>query len=453
MTSFHHKVAPAELIQKDFEVLNEYKQLYCSNPVREALYIQSIEGRAHTGSGVFKKRAFVNTTIDDVVKALNRNPEETKQFRQKNIDEIIDFVEATINEQNRDYLVNLQGEPFLGIPLFKEKKVNARDILRGLYLGGLRDNPTIRKETESRYQIRIGCGECYHVDIRQLEIQGLNGESLSHGEHEHEIAGFKESGLIINPPNEDGEDGEDGELGEEVLEEFRRYFYIRHREGPGQSDDAAIIVAGILYNVDVALGVFLSDAIDTLEKYTIINKDQDQELSYYIGRAFKDLNLGMEEVYELAYLCAIPEREEEFIPDSSLRYLLSVDEKSGVSTLQSHLLFMEGKVFPKMYVSYKRALNVLFYKFIRRQLINARRIDIFAIPNPNESDLNRKMKDVTTPNFTIVKDDDLLSDAVRKFRDEGTEVLVVLRPNGKVSGTLTAQDILDLTSNDKPITT
>ncbi|MFT5206396.1 MAG: hypothetical protein ACI9CF_000131 [Candidatus Omnitrophota bacterium] len=373
MTSFHKKVAPAALIQRDFENLNEYKQLYCSNPVREALYIQSIEGRSHTGSGVFKKRAFVNTTIDDVVKALNRNPDETKAFRQKNIDEILDFVDATINGQERNRLVNLDGEPFLGIPLFKDKQVNARDVLRGLYLGGLRDNPDIRKETESRYQIRIGCGECYHVDIRQLEIQGFNGDSISHGEHEDQIEAFKESGLIINHPEDDENT---------VPEEFRRYFYIRHREGPGQSDDAAIIIAGILYNADVALGVFLSDAIDTLEKYTLINKDQDQELSYYIGRAFKDLNLSMDDVYELAYLCAIPEREEEFIPDSSLRYLLSVDEKSGVSALQAHLLFMEDKKFPKMYVSFKRASNVLFYKFIRRQLTNVHRINT---PTPQDT--------------------------------------------------------------------
>ena len=49
--------------------------------------------------------------------------------------------------------------------------------------------------------------------------------------------------------------------------------------GPGQSDDAAIVTAGLLYNVDVALGVFLADAIDTLEKYVPAYYDQDKALA------------------------------------------------------------------------------------------------------------------------------------------------------------------------------
>jgi len=60
--------------------------------------------------------------------------------------------------------------------------------------------------------------------------------------------------------------------------------------GPGQSDDAAIVASGLLYNVDVALGVFLADAIDTLEKYVSIYRDQDNNLARYIKENYTFLD-------------------------------------------------------------------------------------------------------------------------------------------------------------------
>ena len=272
MNHYEKDIAPVEVIRRDFEILRSHESLKTTNEVQDILFIQSLEGRAHNGAGFFNKRTYVNTNIDDVVKALNRDPQKTKAYRQSLIDDITAFVNAVINGEKKEKLVNDRGEPFLGMPLFKDWRVNSRDILRGLYLGGLRDSAEVRMETEKRYQIKIGCGICYLVDARKMAQMNLDGEKLAHDAHEDDIESYLKEGLIVHY----------GEKPAEVEEDVR-YFYIRHRLGPGQSDDGAIIIAGILYNVDVALGVFLADAIDTLEKYVPVYHDQDQELAYYIG--------------------------------------------------------------------------------------------------------------------------------------------------------------------------
>jgi hypothetical protein len=41
--------------------------------------------------------------------------------------------------------------------------------------------------------------------------------------------------------------------------------YIRHKAGPGASDDTVIIAAGLLWGFSAGVGCFLADAIDTLE--------------------------------------------------------------------------------------------------------------------------------------------------------------------------------------------
>jgi len=435
MIPFRKEIAPVDVIQKDFELLRNSVNLRTTNEIQDVLFMQSIEGRAHNGAGFFNKRTYVNTTIDDVVHALNRDPESTQQMRQALIDDIVEFVHAVINGEKRDRLMNVKGEPFLGFPLFRDRKVNARDVLRGLYMGGLRDNAEIRKETEVRYHSIIGCGQCYLVNTRIMEKMGLDGEKLAHEAHEEELEFFEEKKLILGE-HESVEDQDD---------EYR-YYYIRHRLGHGQSDDAAIIVAGILYNVDVALGVFISDAIDTLEKYVAVYHDQDQELAYFIGRAFPDLGITMDDVYELSDLCSIPEAEHELVPDSSLRYLMSIDDSCQLSTMEVHLNFIEGKPIPAFPISFKQILNTQFYKYIKKRLLNVRRIDALTIPDIAVQDVNVPIKGFAQKNCIVVNEDELLSDVVTQFKAQKCEIIVITGKRGKVIGTLDAEDLISLTS-------
>lgn len=429
---FHARIASAELIRKDLGILRSYEKLDTTAVIEDLLFMQSIEGRAHNGSGAFDKRTFVNTTIDDIVRALGRDPVAVKAARQKLIDDIVHFVHDTLNEQKRDRLLSQSGEPFLGISFFRDRKVNARDVLRGIYIGGLRDNPDIRKAAEAKYQIRIGCGACYLVDTRIMTAMHLDGERLAHEAHEDRIAEFVEKGLIV----------QNGVEPAKTEGDHIRYYYIRHRIGPGQSDDAAIVTAGVLYNVDVALGVFLADAIDTLEKYVPVYKDQDQELAYFIARSFKDVRITLDDVYEIAYLAAIPEAEEELVPDSSLRYLLSLDPRTSRTALQMHIGFIEGKPIAELPVSFKRILSTQFYEYVKRRLVNLKRLGAMSVPDIVVEELNRPVGEMAHKSFITVTKDLSLVEAVRRFKESKSEVMIVLDRNGSVIGTLSAVDLI-----------
>lgn len=426
---FLHSVAPRELIQADYEVLKSYEHLETTREIEEILFVQSLEGRAHNGSGIFNKKTYVNTSIDDIVRALDLDADFIKNKRQQMIDEIVQFAEDTMSGVKREKLANHAGEVFLGIPFFQQLKVNARDVLRGLYLGGLRDNPDIRKEAEKLYQIKIGGGKCYVLDIKTMLSMNLDGERLAHDEHQDKIAAYEASGLII---------AHEGFVDIKT----QRYFYVRHRLGPGQSDDAALIMAGIVYNRDVALGVFLSDAIDTLEKYVPYYKDQDGGLSFKIGRGFKDLNLSMEDVYEFTSLCAIPEAEEEFIPDSSLRYLLSIDQRSQICALKNHLDFVTGKPVVSLPVSFKKILSTQFYEYVNRRLLNVRKFEKLVMPNLTVQELTAPISEYLTKDFAILTKEATVADAVKKFKETKCAVLIIQDKNNKIVGTVSPQDLL-----------
>ncbi len=428
---FLHSVAPRDLIRADYESLKSYEHLDTTKEIEDLLFIQSLEGRAHNGSGVFHKRTYVNTTIDDVVRALDRDARDIKSHRQALIDGIVDFAVSAMNDEKRDKLLHANGDPILGLTLFQERRVNARDVLRGLYIGGLRDNPDIRKTAEKIYQTKIGGGRCYIIDVKTMLEMNLDGEKLAHDAHEDKIADYMKRGLIVSA---------DGVADEQK----QRYFYIRHRVGPGQSDDAAFILAGILYNADVALGVFLADAIDTLEKFAPVYGDQDGNLSFQIGRGFKDLNLTMEDVYEFVSLCAIPEAEEHMVPDSSLRYLLSIDQASGQCAFRTHLDFIEGKPVVPLPVSFKRILSTQFYEYINRRLINVSKLEKLAMPNLTIKELDRPALEVAKKDFGVVSRDATIAEVIKRFKETKCEIVVVQDKNNRVLGTINPTDLLYL---------
>ena len=425
------KIAPRELIQQDFHHLKTSERLYTIPRIEDLVFMQSIEGRAHNGAGAFNKRFYVNTTIDDIVNSLGRSPKVVKAKRQELIDEIVEFVDSALADDPRERLVTKSGKPFLGIPQFKERTVNYHDILRGLYLGGLRDNPEIRKKTQSLFKIKIGYGRCYLVNTKVMEEMGLDGEMLAHQENEESLSHYRSRGLIVDEAKPRGS----------VVKHIK-YMYIRHHVGPGQSDDAAMVASGLLYNVDVALGVFLADAIDTLEKYVSVYRDQDSELAAYIKENYSFLELDEKDVNELAYLAAIPETRVDEIPDSSLRYLLAVDDETGQSTLETHLNFIEGKPFIPIAISYKRILISALYDFVREKLKSIHKEAVFSIPEAFIKELDSSVTKVMQRKFITVSPQDSLKSALEKVEARKGEIIIVKDEFGNILGVVNPSDFL-----------
>ena len=69
-----------------------------------------------------------------------------------------------------------------------------------------------------------------------------------------------------------------------------------------------------------------------------------------IGQNSKGLNTSMEDVHRLIYLSTIPEKKVDMVPDSSLRYLLSIDKKTKQTLLDCYLAFIEGRPLMPMMI-------------------------------------------------------------------------------------------------------
>ena len=352
-------VAWYQLICEDFRVLDSHEDLRTTWDVERLVLMQSVEGHAHMGHGEFHGRTYTNTTQDDVARALKVSPVEVKGARQSLIDEIKDFARRLIAGEDVRYAVNRHGEPLLRVGYLRALPLDRVGVLRGLYAGGMRDTPEIRGQAERKYGAKIGAGQCYVVDKAVLHRLGLSGDKLAREAHQHEIERFKRSGIIAADTGPG-----DGDLA---------YMYVRYRTGPGASDDAAVVMAGKLWGPSAAVGSFLADAVDTLEKYVPSYSDQDDEIATEIEGSFSELGLARDDAVRLAFLAAIPEEEQGEVPDSSLRHMLAIDSRTDQCTLESHLNYVAGHPFSPMVLDHGEATNIEFYDYVERRLADERR--------------------------------------------------------------------------------
>lgn len=346
----YHRVAPYNLIQRDFTHLDSAEHLRTTWDVERLIFIQSIQGHAHEGHASFHGSRYPDTSIDDISKALRLDPNWIRTERQHLIDEISTYVDRAIAGDDKIPLCNQAGIGFIGSSMFRGMEISPQDLLRGLYLGGLRDNPEVRFQMEAEYGVVIGGGDCYLVDTDVMHRMGLSEDILAHSAHEDMIEDYRESGLIVGDSGRDG-----GNI---------KYLYIRHRRGPGASDDSAIIAAGLLYGFGTAVGVFLADAIDTLEKHVPVFSDQDQDLARKIKENYDKLDVTEAELRHIAYLCATPLDSDIQVPDSSLRHMLLIDRKHDLTAVESHLLFVQGKHYAPIHIGHENALNTDLYSYV-----------------------------------------------------------------------------------------
>lgn len=346
----HKGVAPSDMIRQDFAVLDARETLRTTWPNEQLILMQSVQGHCHEGHGVFRGRAYPNTTMDHVVRALRLDPAAIKRDRQALIDGIAAFCRRTLAGDPPGSIADDGGDPLLGISTLRYFRVDPRDVVRGVYLGGLRDDADVRREVELERHVRIGAGRCYLVDTQRMEAMGLNADELAHGEWEEQIGEFRTRGLIV---------GEEHRDDPEVV-----WQYIRHRKGPGASDDAAIVAAGMLWGLGAAIGVFLADAVDTLEKYVPVYSDQDRDLALEIEAKAQDLGIGRAEAKLLTYLAAIPEDQEGSVPDSSLRHLLAIDRHRDLCPMEAHFLHVEGVAAPSIPIGHERISSHRFYDYV-----------------------------------------------------------------------------------------
>lgn len=350
-TNHSSLIAPAEIIREDFRDLGSSVLLRTAWNVEQLVLMQSVTSHAHMGHGLFHGCKYPNTTEDDVARAMRLDPVIVKSDRQKLIDDIKAYAVAAIAGTAEDTLADADGEPLLGIGTFRQLRVDPKGVLQGLYVGGLRDRLDVRAEAEKRYGVTIGWGKCYLINKRIMRDMNLSGDVLARQPHGDRIDEFKRIGMIVDMPDKDV-----------------AYMYIRHHAGPGASDDAGIIMAGKLYGPSAAVGAFLADAVDTLEKYATREADQDAEIAEYIEANCPDLGVGRDDAVKIAFLAAAPDGHQNEVPDSSLRGLLEVDRQYDLCAIESHLLFAAGRQTAEIELDHGQSTTYELYSYIEDRL-------------------------------------------------------------------------------------
>jgi hypothetical protein len=352
----HPGVAPHEVVREDFEWLTSGTRLRTARAVEEAILMQSIEGHAHEGHAAFRGHPYVNTTMDDIVESLSRDARLITRHRQSLIDEIVAWARRAMAGEAGNLLVSEDGQCLLDIGLFRQVEVDPAQVLRGMYVGGLRDDIEVRRRAEAKYGLDVGGGRSYLVDIRRLRQMDLDARGLAKGAHEDQLDRYREEGLIV------------GDEGERDRSKRLRYLYIRHRTGTGTSDDAAMLAAGRLFGPSGAVGAFLADAVDTLEKYAAVCADQDDKLARMIGEHWPELGVSEDDLLAVVYLCAMPPDPEGVVPDCSLRHMIEIDRNLDLTALESHLAHLQGRPCPPMKLDSPEVASSRFYAWFEERL-------------------------------------------------------------------------------------
>jgi len=324
-------------IIKDYQEMMGSVALWMEKDSKELLIIQSIEGHVREGHCAISI-SHPNFTIEDTVLALNKDPDVIKSRRQREIDEFFTFMDRVINGETKKYETK-EGRPLFGYKIF-EKYSDINDtsaMFVGLYLGGLMDDPDVRRECEKAYRMQLRQGLCCLVNIKNLEKERLSLRDLANFCFMPEEVGRLESLGIIH--RRGGPIGGDYTFG-----------YVQLSHGVGTSDDLAILTAGVLYGLDAALGVFLADAVDTWDKYVpyVYGSGQDSQIPSFIEQKEEYIRKNVNPDFTvpskkdvLKFVSHIAKSRYRGVKSASQRYLNQLTE--GIAPIDNYLNVILGK--------------------------------------------------------------------------------------------------------------
>ena len=325
--SSKRRVAPTHQIISDFRESNQRISIAGSWHLERALLQILVASHAHSGSRAFHGKRYVDTTENDIVRALGYDLRTERRMRQDWINAVGRYADAALEGKAPPFAVDIDtGLPLFGIGLLRWLKVDPADVLTGLLLGGLRDMPEWRKRAQDRYDITIGYGRTHPVNLDRMSAGGLDAGLLAHEDNEDRIAQLIEEGIILP---------DSSPVGGEV-----QTLYVRYRLGPGASDDCAILAAGKLFGLGAAVGCFLADAVDTLEKFVTEHNDWDAVIAERIRQHPNAPVIDDDDVVYLTFLASTPPGMERRLPDSTLRHFLERDRAVDLSLIESHFLYL-----------------------------------------------------------------------------------------------------------------
>jgi len=356
-----------ECVQRDFAYL-EAQKFAVEKDFMARVLPQSVHGRALNGHGWFADAVgcpllFADATFDRVCSVLEvLEPQlghlAIRAWRNRQIDRLINHLEKHFN----DPFISLEDEqgPLFGVNFFKGRKVAAEPFIKGLILAGQMDDPDCRQRSLALmpfafndYELVLGYGGQEIVAPERLEKLGLGdtgAREFSLAERQHLI----DLGVIF------------AEKKTYSYPEFDQA-YFRRSLGEGVCDDLALLYIGRSYGFDALLGAFLSDAVDTYDKFLFQCRPGGMD-GYLVDRllSLSWQQQGAAPVTEEEVACLINFAAKRNQPvtrlSSSHRRLVQFERGSNLPTLLLHWDFLMGKRLPKIHLGFSREPAERFYQ-------------------------------------------------------------------------------------------
>ncbi len=363
-----------ECVRQDFAYLMAQK-FACSSDFLEKLLPQSVLGRAQNGHGWFmdakgRPLVFADVTFDRVCTVLEGfypqlGHRAVRAWRSQQIERLLKH----LVKHFKDPFIALEDDqgPLFGIDFFKGRVVAGEPFIKGLVLAGQMDDPDCRQRslallpfTFNDYELGLGYGgqEVVRPErLAQLALGDTGARAFSLAERRQLI----ELGIIVE---------------EKKLYDYPEFdqAYFRHCLGDGVCDDLALLYVGRRYGFDAMLGAFLSDAVDTYDKFLLqccpggmdgYLVDQLVSLSYQVYGAPP---IEEEELARLVNFAAKLNQPNTRL-SSSHRRLIQYESGSDQPTLLQHWKFLSGENLPRIHLGFSREPAEKFYQtaFLRFQ--------------------------------------------------------------------------------------
>ncbi len=345
-----------------------------STDMLRLLLPQSVLGRAQNGHGFWRDEdgtplVFRDATFDRVLSALqNVDPGLTARQVRGERNHRLQRLEAHLvaNLDQPELLLEVDGEPLLGVEFLRGRVVETRGFLRGLLLAGWMDDlqrrracMALHRRTFAGDPLEIAGGQTYVVRPDLLEAVGI--VDPGQGEFSPEdIARLVELGVIVTADRL-------------YTRPEHEQAYFRLRAGEGVCDDLALIWVGAVFGEDAFIGAFLMDAVDTYDKFLWEFRPGgvDGRLATLLQALWQQRHgeplVRDEEILGVIRFAA-KANHPACLLSSSHRRFIQTEEGSRVPTLWNHWRFVSGDPVFEIELGYSRFPSAKFYDIAHKRL-------------------------------------------------------------------------------------
>ncbi len=356
-----------ECVRRDYAYLRS-QRFAVTAEFSDRVLPQSVLGRAQNGHGWFADSVgqpliFADATFDRICSILEElEPQlghlQIRAWRNHQIERLLNHLERCFGQP----LIALEDEsgPLFGVDFFRGLEVETEPFIKGLVLAGQMDDPDCRRRSLALmpfafngYELELGYGGQEVVAADRLEKLGL-GDTGARAFSPAERQSLIDIGVIFT------------EAKTYAYPEFDQA-YFRRASCEGVCDDLALLYIGRRYGFAALLGAFLSDAVDTYDKFLVQCRPGGMD-GYLVNKLFSLSwqRAGVTPVTEDETSSLINFAAKRNQPgtrlSSSHRRLVQYESGSDLPTLLQHWNFLEGKPLPKICFGFSREPAERFYR-------------------------------------------------------------------------------------------